>query len=1091
MTKVIDSKERIAALDPKSSFCVTAPAGSGKTELLIQRFLTVLARVDHPEQVLAITFTRKAAAEMRERILQALASAQQTCPEDEHRALTWNLARQVLDVSQQREWQLTSMPSRLNIKTIDSWNAYLTRQMPILSSFGGAASPTDHGEPYYRQAVMALQERLRAGHWISEDLAAVLLHFDNNWQQLEELLLRMLARREHWLVHLGSGLAREQVENILEGSVRGLVQDHLKDLKSTLGTFVHELLELTNYGRGRLNKPLLERVPGTEPEDIPAWRELINAAVTKGGGWKKRITKTDGFPANDAEAKEQGARLLGLISELQEQPMLLEQFLLVRYLPELDKSAASWEILISLARLLPVVAAQLTVVFQEQGVVDHAQIAIAAKEALGPDDEITDLAQKLDYQLKHILVDEYQDTSSGQFELLRRLTRTWASDNQSNPENPNTLFVVGDGMQSIYGFRDADVSLFVRLREQGISDLQLNALRLRTNFRSDAGLVNWVSDSFAQAFPPADDLRMGAVTFSASSAFKDGLEMNPVSAIAVDKDLPAAREIEASAVIEVIEQGLANADCDSIAVLVRTRRHLLELIALLKQRGLQWQAQEIDSLASSPVIVDLLNLTRALHNRADDVAWLGLLRSRWCGLGLHELHGLLSTRGEASVWEVIRKAQTDSPQLLHLRQVLLRAELWRERLPLRRWIEDTWLKLGGPAVVSGPDALNDAMDFLDLLEALEQGAEVFTIDLLEREVEYLFSRSASADARLQLMTLHKSKGLEFDWVIIPGLDHRPASDQAELLMFDDFTLPDGREGLLLAADDRGDEEANVYKWLKEKRRRKREFEVTRLMYVGCTRAVKRLYLSACVGLGEEGEMKSPEARSLLSRVWPWFEAQAMRVEKNLFRQQQVTTPFCRVVHEGLGPVLEEIDENDNLPDEQNNLLAREIGNLVHLSLERLAQMPLAEQRSALQSWQSWWKSYLVARLHSTEAVEHGLKAVRNALESTLDDDTGRWILDPTHEQSFCEYAVSRLDGEGRLREMVVDRSFVDSNVRWVIDYKSSSPAEGQSLEDFYEQEKQQYRKQLPAYRDALQPLGPQPVRMALYFTSVAGFVECS
>lgn len=107
--------------------------------------------------------------------------------------------------------------------------------------------------------------------------------------------------------------------------------------------------------------------------------------------------------------------------------------------------------------------------------------------ALGADEAPTDLALRLDYRLRHILVDEFQDTSWLQKKLLEKLTFDW------QPGDGRTLFIVGDGMQSCYGFRNANVGLFLAVRDKGIGQVSLDSLKLRVNFRSQANIVDWVN----------------------------------------------------------------------------------------------------------------------------------------------------------------------------------------------------------------------------------------------------------------------------------------------------------------------------------------------------------------------------------------------------------------------------------------------------------------------------------------------------------------------------------------------------------------------------------------------------------------------
>ena len=140
MNPIVDAPQREAALDPRRSFIVQAPAGSGKTGLLIQRFLRLLAVVERPEEILAITFTRKAAAEMRRRVLEALAAAADPSPPaNGNDRTTWELARAALERDRARDWQLARNAARLRILTIDALGTSRARQMPVLSRPGARA----------------------------------------------------------------------------------------------------------------------------------------------------------------------------------------------------------------------------------------------------------------------------------------------------------------------------------------------------------------------------------------------------------------------------------------------------------------------------------------------------------------------------------------------------------------------------------------------------------------------------------------------------------------------------------------------------------------------------------------------------------------------------------------------------------------------------------------------------------------------------------------------------------------------------------------------------------------------------------------
>jgi len=193
--RVLDAAARESALDPARSFIVQAPAGSGKTELLIQRYLRLLATVDEPEHVVALTFTRKAAGEMRERVLDALAGAKASAPREPHAKLTWTLARALQAHDKRRGWALDRHSSRLAVQTIDAWCMRLTRTAPLAAGLGLIRDVADDTRPLYRVAA----RRFVFAQPMADSCAHVLANLDNQADRLIDLIAGMLAQRDQWL----------------------------------------------------------------------------------------------------------------------------------------------------------------------------------------------------------------------------------------------------------------------------------------------------------------------------------------------------------------------------------------------------------------------------------------------------------------------------------------------------------------------------------------------------------------------------------------------------------------------------------------------------------------------------------------------------------------------------------------------------------------------------------------------------------------------------------------------------------------------------------------------------------------------------
>lgn len=1173
----VDQQVRIDALNPQISFAVAAPAGSGKTGLLTQRILTLLATCEQPEEVLAITFTRKAAGEMQDRIMHALwNAAEQPEPQDPHAVRTWQLAQKVLERDRELQWNLLQSPQRLRIQTIDSLCRSITKQLPLASGIGAQPDTLEDADQAYRLAVRELFKSLeQESSPLREDLIRLLRHLDNNLDAVENLLTSLLAKREQWLGVLLQARhqdARQYLENVLQSVIR----EHLESVQELLLLHSSEICAIADRAATHLQQESEQRnrihelsgisgLPEPEPESINKWLAIADLLLTNSGTYRARLTKSEGFPAGKehADLKNRFCELVAALTDTSPgADLLLHE---VRSLPSPEYAPEQWQLLDSLTSILPILAAQLTLVFKQLGATDYTAISQAALIALGDEDSPSDLALQLDYRIRHILVDEFQDTASPQLELLRKLTSGWQAG------DGRTLFIVGDGMQSCYGFRNANVGLFLDARQQGIGSVALSAKDLRVNFRSQAGVVNWVNTIFKCAFPALDDISRGAVCYSPSVAFKPELDSATfgdavqfhICTYSSDKnasdknqsefsggdidDEPVSRlnaqQQEASKVVELVQQAQSENPNGSIAILVRTRTHLQKILPALSAAGLRYQATEIDSLASRMAIMDLLSLTRALLNPADRIAWLSLLRAPWCGLDNHDLHKIVTANlGElnprknetafALVWpqlqhyKAIPDLTNEGQQILARVVPLLQQSLSQGyRKPLRQWVEGIWLALGGPATLVDTNDRDNIQSFFALLDKYEQGGSIGDWNAFNQAIDRLFAApQADADTRLQVMTIHKSKGLEFDTVIIPGLDRSARKDDKQLLLWQERINRHGEKQLLLGSlAPTGKDEDRLYTFMRREQEKQQAFEATRLLYVGCTRAIKCLHLLACINTKED-ELQAPAKNSLLHSIWPFVREQAQPVALNAKANSAAHSPY-QTSQPGLQHILRlppqwqlpelqkvellkeyrgheydvvgakeitDIDSDNplNLPEFETTSarLARHTGTVIHSALQAIVENKLVTSHSYVDAdeliaqQRPFWQVQLQQRGWDGENLTAALHKITLAIKNIIGSETGRWLLNSDHRQSACELSVIQKDQQG-IKESIIDRTFIDNGVRWIVDYKSSEAEAGSTLEDFFAQQKEIYRKQLLGYKKLLSSIDTLPITTALYLVT--------
>jgi len=1091
-----DELARERAIDPGLSVILQAPAGSGKTTVLTQRLLRLLAVVDEPEEILAITFTRRAAAEMRARVLRALRGEIGDGAQAERLR---QLAAAALARSQARGWRLAQDPGRLRIQTIDSFNFRLASQLPVTARAGSELSVSSRPEELYlraaRETLFAAEEEAE----LSADLELLFERLDNRWNHVERLLADMLRQRAHWLPHVLGAEPDALCRRVTESLTR-IVEDRLAFARRSLGQGAcAEAACLPGMG------PL-------EPQArcLASWKALVPLALTKEGDWRKKIDRRRGVGFESGAAKE---ALRGLIERLSAMPSARETLLEVASLPSPDLGPEDAAALAALSRVLRAAAAQLQALFALDGRVDHTYIAGAARAALAEAGLPTDLALRTGLSLRHILVDEFQDTSVPQLELLEALTAGW------DPGDGRTLFVVGDPMQSIYQFREAEVGCFLRARDLGIGTVRLIPLRLLRNFRSVPALIEWTNETFGRLFPQADDLRASAVAFTASLAgntAEPASDGQPVELRLLSADDRAG---ETEAIVGRVAELKARDTQASIAILVAARSHAPAIVAALGNSGIDAIGVDLVPLAEVPVVRDLVALTRALCHLGDRTAWLAVLRAPWCGVSLATLTRLSARADTRLVYEALQEPDRlaecpadERSRLERLARVLEEGLSQREQLPLAEWLEGVWVDLGA-ADAYPVEELRHARAFFDALSERTAAGEWSGVGTLGSVLVNLYAQPrARTPVPVQVLTIHGAKGLEFDHVLVPCLDRERNRGREPLLRWLDLPRSeDERSDLIMApAPVIGDEApGEVTAFLRRLTAIRAANEQVRLLYVAATRAKRSLHLYAAPTPRTDG-LVIPRPRTLLASLWAALEGsfQAPPADSagsipsdeqlELFAGAPPRAPLRRLIPDWAPPQLPPAPQLTRLPLASRSLEAlefswagetrRHIGTVVHAALQTFAEATGLPSRAWVESQTGLYRDQL--RRHGVPERDLGraVADVVEALTRTVEDERGRWILSLEHDQAGSELALTGM-ADGRLTSVVIDRSFVDSHgTRWVIDFKTS-PHEGGRLEDFLDRELERYRGQLEKYAALARGLGPEPVRAALYFPLLGVFRE--
>jgi ATP-dependent helicase/nuclease subunit A len=876
-----DVDARAAAVDPTRNIALSASAGTGKTRVLVDRYLNLLEAGVDPANILAMTFTRKAAAEMRERIVAHLRTA---------------AARGEILPARWRE--LRNRMGDIAISTIDAFCLSLLRDFPLEADLDPGFDMADE-TAVPRLVEEALDHALRICRSVAQDDEDVALVFAQlSERRLREGLASLLDRRlvaSDWLQRFNTAGPRELTASSACAAAVARLRGALTAVPGGLPQFLADG-PLDHPRFALLARDIRALCVGGETPPPTRIRAIVDPLrdhfFTQEGEIRRKhpAYKADHCPSPERWKRHRDhAALIA--------PRLKDALDAFRRDLNTVLARGVW-------RMYQIALSEYRRTLEAHALLDFPEALARAIALLERMDEFAQSRFLLEARYHHVLVDEFQDTSRAQWRLVRLLVQSWAQGlgvGQDLPLEPS-IFIVGDRKQSIYGFRDADVRVFAEAA-RFIDRLRPGTQSRRSiarSFRSHPDVLRFVNGLFETITSAGTSGRADAFVYDAADRFpiEDAARGDePALGSIVSDDPDVCVEMVAAEIVRILgavtvrdrDTGVRRAARPGdIAILFRSRETHREFEAALERRGVPTYVYKGLGFFDADEIKDVIALLRYLADPASNTRAAALLRSRIVRISDAGLQVLGRTMAQAIASEPEPESLAGLDEDDRRAMVLLRAGArgWldrADRVPPADLLEEILDETAYAYELAGPRALQ-ARENLKKIRWLVRRLQNHGYATLARIAEHLDRLSAGDEANavidaldaVNLMTVHASKGLEFPVVFLVNLSKGTGGRRAPIRVAFEGPGDTGDE----AAEDEADESDGApadgafarlpsvaigdFESDADTQREPRDAEETkRLLYVACTRARDRLYLSTVT---KDGRVQP--APGSLARVLP-------------------------------------------------------------------------------------------------------------------------------------------------------------------------------------------------------------------------------